>query len=90
MPDAALLRPAMQDEIAETLSFTLRYSGRRRMHDADDAMGRITAERLVAHLEASGFVVMKVRSRAARRSNCCKNVSVELAMIRPGAFRGRS
>jgi hypothetical protein len=27
--------------------------------DADDVMAQITAERLVQHLEASGFVVMK-------------------------------
>jgi hypothetical protein len=53
------LRHATPDEIATALSFALRYQGRRRVHDADDAMGRITAERLVKHLEASGFVVMK-------------------------------
>jgi hypothetical protein len=28
-------------------------------HDADDVMARITAERLVRHLDASGFVLMK-------------------------------
>jgi hypothetical protein len=53
------LRPATADEIAETLAFALRYDGRKRVHDADLAMGRITAERLVRHLEQSGFVVMK-------------------------------
>jgi hypothetical protein len=53
------LRPATADEITQALSFALRYNGRKRTHDADDAMGRITAERLVQHLEASGFVVMK-------------------------------
>ncbi len=53
------LRPATPDEIAAALSFALRYQGRKRVHDADDAMGRITADRLVRHLEASGFVVMK-------------------------------
>jgi hypothetical protein len=59
------LRPATPDEIAEALSFALRYNGRKRVHDADDAMGRITAERLVQHLEASGFVVMKKPPAAA-------------------------
>ena len=61
MTDAptANLRPATAEETAESLSFALRYNGRKRVHDADDAMGRITAERLVQHLEASGFVVMK-------------------------------
>ncbi len=60
MPDDPQpLRPATPDEIAETLSFALRYDGRRRVHHADDAMARITAERLVEHLERSGFVLMK-------------------------------
>jgi len=53
------LRPATADEIAQTLAYALRYDGRRRVHHADDAMARITAERLVAHLRRSGFVVMK-------------------------------
>jgi hypothetical protein len=59
MPDGSHLRPATPDEIAEILSFALRYQGRRRVHDADQAMARITADRLVRHLEQSGFVVMK-------------------------------
>ena len=59
MPDTSDLRPAQPDEIATTLSFALRYDGRKRVHHADDLMARITAERLVRHLEASGFVVMK-------------------------------
>jgi hypothetical protein len=53
------LRPATADEIAAALSFALRYRGRKRVFDADDVMAQITAERLVQHLEASGFVVMK-------------------------------
>lgn len=59
MPDVSQLRPATPAEIAESLSFALRYHGRKRVHDADDAMARITAERLVQHLERSGFVLMK-------------------------------
>jgi len=55
----AALRPATADEIAAALSFALRYRGRRRVFDADDIMAQIAAERLVQHLEASGFVVMK-------------------------------
>lgn len=58
-PDPEQLRPATPDEIAETLSFALRFDGRRRVHHADDAMARITAQRLVEHLERSGFVLMK-------------------------------
>src|SRR3954471_9768830 len=56
------LRPATADEIAAALSFALPYRGRKRVFDADDVMAQITAERLVQHLEASGFVVMKTPS----------------------------
>ena len=59
MPDDATLRPATAEEIAESLSFALRYDGRKRVHQADTFMARITAERLVQHLELSGFVLMK-------------------------------
>ncbi len=59
MSDAPHLRPATPDEIAETLSFALCYEGRKRVRQADDIMARITAERLVQHLERSGFVLMK-------------------------------
>ena len=59
------LRPATPEEIAETLSFALRYDGRRRVHHAEDAMARITAERLVRHLERSGYVLMKRPGGAA-------------------------
>ncbi len=53
------LRPATLDEIIETLSFALRYDGRRRVHLADSFMARVAAERLAEHLRLSGFVVMK-------------------------------
>jgi hypothetical protein len=65
MPDLPHLRPATPDEIAETLSFALRYDGRKRVHDADNAMARLTAARLVRHLERSGFVLMKQSPGAA-------------------------
>jgi hypothetical protein len=60
MPDEPRqLRRATPDEAAETLSFALLYDGRRRVHHADATMARITADRLLQHLERSGFVVMK-------------------------------
>ena len=59
MSDEPDLRPATPSEIADSLSFALRYDGRRRVHHADDAMARITADRLVEHLQRSGFVVRK-------------------------------
>jgi hypothetical protein len=59
MLDTPNLRPATPDEIATALSFALQFEGRKRVHHADDAMARITAARLVRHLERSGFVLMK-------------------------------
>jgi len=58
MADTPNLRPATRDEIMQSLSFALRFNGRKRVHDADEIMARITAERLVEHLERSGYVVM--------------------------------
>ena len=57
--DPQQLRPATPDEVAETLSYALRYDSYRRVHHSDDAMARITAERLVERLARSGFVLMK-------------------------------
>ena len=55
MPDADLT-PA---DLPDALAFALRYSGRKRTHDAGEMMAAIVAKRLVEHLERSGFVVMK-------------------------------
>lgn len=41
--DKLSLRPASAQEIQESLSFALRFAGRKRVHHADDAMARITA-----------------------------------------------
>jgi hypothetical protein len=54
MSDPKLV-PASTDDLA----YALRYNGRKRVHTGDEMMARITAERLIAHLERSGFVVMK-------------------------------
>ncbi len=53
------LRPATADELAQTLAFALRFEGRKRVHYADEMMAKITAQHLIAHLERSGYVVMK-------------------------------
>jgi uncharacterized protein (DUF433 family) len=58
MPDADLT-PATAEDLADALAFALRYSGRKRVHDAGEMMAAIVAKRLVEHLERSGFVVMK-------------------------------
>ncbi len=62
-PDA--LRPATPEEVEDTLSFALRFDGRKRVHHADEIMARITAERLARHLERSGIVLMKRKAATA-------------------------
>jgi hypothetical protein len=59
MSTAPPLRPADSAEVADTLAYALRYDGKRRVHHADDAMARITAERLIRHLQRAGFVLMR-------------------------------
>jgi hypothetical protein len=60
MPDAPdRLTPASPEDLADALAFALRFDGRKRKHDAGDFMARIVAERLVRHLDRTGFVVMK-------------------------------
>jgi hypothetical protein len=58
MPDTPKLRPATRDALAQSLSFARRFNGRKREHGADEIMAQITAERLIEHLERSGYVVM--------------------------------
>ncbi len=53
------LSPATREEVVSSLSFALRFAGRKRTHQADDIMARIAAEHLVDHLARSGFVVRK-------------------------------
>ncbi len=48
--------PASVDELRDSLSFALRYDGRKRVHTADDVMAHVKAERLVRHLQQSGYV----------------------------------
>ena len=50
------LQPATDDELKDSLSFGLRFAGRKRVHAADDFMARIAAENLVQHLQRSGYV----------------------------------
>lgn len=59
MSDPVTLRPATAEEIAQTLSHALCFEGRKRVHQADNLMAQITAERLVQHLLRCGFVLMK-------------------------------
>lgn len=51
--------PATREELISTLSFALRFTGRKRTHHADDFMAHIAAEHLADHLARSGFIVSK-------------------------------
>ena len=59
------LREASVEEVMESLSFALRYEGRKRVSHADEMMARITADRLLRHLAESGFVLMRKRGGEA-------------------------
>jgi len=59
VPGDPQLTPATTEDIEQALAFALRFDGRRRVHNGDEFMARIMAERLVKHLELCGFVVMK-------------------------------
>ena len=59
MTNPAQLHPADPADVADALAYALRYDGKRRVYHADDAMARITAERLIRHLERAGFVLMR-------------------------------
>jgi hypothetical protein len=58
MPEPPNLCPATSAELTQSLCFALRFNAPKRVHDADETMARITAERLVEHLERSGHVAM--------------------------------
>ena len=57
--DERTLHPATVAELEDSLLFALRYAGRKRVHTADDVMARVTAERLVQHLQRCGYVLMR-------------------------------
>jgi len=59
MPDDEKLMPADPQDLADAIAFALLFTGRKRVHDSDAFMARIAADRIVRHLERSGFVVMK-------------------------------
>ena len=61
-PNATDLAVASPEEIAEALSYALRYDERGKpRRGGGDLTAGIAAERLAEHLRRAGFVVMKVR-----------------------------
>jgi len=55
----AILRRVDQADAAGALACALRFSGGKRVRNADEIMAEIVAKRLVEHLGRAGFVVMK-------------------------------
>jgi hypothetical protein len=56
----ASLRPAEDQEVVKELAYVLRsWPGARGRRRGDDALARITAERLVDYLHLSGFELMR-------------------------------
>ena len=53
------LTPAEPDDLANSLSFALRFEGRKSKHDSDRLNADIVAQRLVRYLDKAGYVVMK-------------------------------
>ena len=70
MPDAPdRLTPAEPRDLADAIAFALRYSGGKRVRDADEVGATIAARRIVEHLRGARYLVMKrpLAERAARR-----------------------
>ncbi|HEX3982105.1 MAG TPA: hypothetical protein VHX12_00280 [Acidisoma sp.] len=54
------LRPAEDQEVVKELAYVLRsWPGARGRRRGDDALARVTAERLVDYLHLSGFELMR-------------------------------
>ena len=58
MPDEKLT-PADRDDLAQALSFALRFDGRKRFRRGDESMADITADHLIRHLDRCGYAVMQ-------------------------------
>jgi hypothetical protein len=62
------LTSATPDDLANALSFALRFEGRKSQHDADRLNADIVAKRLVRYLDKAGYVVMKKPPLGGARS----------------------
>ncbi len=60
MTNNSKFRPATAEEIAEALSFALRFDGKRPFPQSSSLMAQITAVHLVRHLQRCGFQLMKI------------------------------
>lgn len=65
MSDDASPRSASPEEIAEALSYALRFNGKKPFPQSHALMARVTAEHLVEHLLRCGFEITKRPASAA-------------------------
>ena len=59
MTKSSDLRPVTPDEVADALSFALRFKGRKPFPQSSTLMAQITAAHLMEHLQRCGFLIMK-------------------------------
>jgi hypothetical protein len=59
MPDSEKLTPADPRDLADAIALALRYRDGKRVHQAEEYMAQIAAERIVEYLDRARFVVMK-------------------------------
>jgi hypothetical protein len=65
MPDK--LTPADPQDVANSISFALRFHGRKRFHEGEKLMAEITADHILRHLERCRFVLLKRPPLGGRR-----------------------
>jgi hypothetical protein len=65
MTDDSNPKPATAEELAEALSFALRFNGRKQFPQSHALMARVTAEHLVQHLLRCGFEITRKPAAAA-------------------------
>jgi hypothetical protein len=57
--DASRFKPVAPEDLAYSISFALRFSGKKRFHNGDQLVADITADHIVRYLDRCGYVLMK-------------------------------
>ena len=52
------LTPVSCDSLVQEIALGLRFDTRKKLHDSEDIMARITAEKLADHLTRANFVIV--------------------------------
>ena len=52
------LTPVSRDSLVQEIALGLRFDTRKRLHNSEDIMARITAEKLADHLMRANFVIV--------------------------------